>query len=411
MNSVKGNDHGAFQLTLSIWLDEKPEQAQSGIYDEVDIAIIGGGIIGAGCAYLLRAKGLKVALFESSSPAGGATGRCAGFVLRGIQAYYKQAVERYGRDRATEIFQFAVKNQELIRSFKEETQEDFELESCGSYLLAASLEELETLEESSRLMNEDGFEVEFLRNDPIDRGFYGALFNRLDFAVNPAKLVRALLKASSASVFEREEVSRIEKSHNGSAIILRTPKRKIACDKLLIAANAYAPLIEPWFSDAITTVRGQIIVTKPLKKRIIDSICYANYGYEYFRQLADNRLLLGGCRQFFREEEEKTFADCLTRSVQTALENYLKNRFSDFAGIPVDYRFSGLMAFTRDGLPLVGELERLSGAYFAVGMNGHGLGYGLNMSRLLVDCALEGKEPGIFDARRLTEHRDAVSRL
>ena len=58
------------------------------------------------------------------------------------------------------------------------------------------------------------------------------------------------------------------------------------------------------------------------------------------------------------------------------------------------------MGFTSDGLPIVGEMKKIPGLFYAVGCNGHGLGYGLNMSRLLVDHALDGRAPGIFAADR-----------
>jgi len=55
-------------------------------------------------------------------------------------------------------------------------------------------------------------------------------------------------------------------------------------------------------------------------------------------------------------------------------------------------------------------LKHLTGAYFAVGCNGHGLGYGINMSRLLVAVALDGASPGIFDAgRKLTSAAPALA--
>ena len=75
-------------MTLSVWLDKAPEKPQ----EEVDIVIIGGGIVGAGSAFWLsKRKGLKVLLLESGKLAGGASGRNAGFVLRGLHTYYNEA--------------------------------------------------------------------------------------------------------------------------------------------------------------------------------------------------------------------------------------------------------------------------------------------------------------------------------
>lgn len=387
-------------MTLPIWLDEMTGALPEACAEHVDVAIIGGGIIGAGCAYQLsRRGGFKVALFDSCGLAHGSSGRNGGFVLRGLQSYYNNAVKRYGRDAAKQIVLYGEQNQAMIKEFAGEHGNSFDLDVCGSYLLACSLEELDDLKESAQMMSEDGFEVELLKDDPVDREFYGAVHNPGDAAINPQKLVLALANASGASIYENEEVGYLDYSSKSGKIILRTSKRLLLCEKLIVATNAYAPLMEGWFRDKLQIVRGQIIVTQPLKKRILHKLCYANYGFEYFRQLPDQRLLLGGCRQAFLEEEVG-YGDMLTRPVQQALENFLKARFGEFAGVPIDYRFSGMMAFTSDGLPMMGSWPRIPGVFYAVGCNGHGLSFGLNMSKMLVEFAIDGKDAGIFDATR-----------
>ena len=47
----------------------------------IDIAIIGGGIIGMSCAYeLARQSNLRIALFDKANPASGTTGGSAGVI-------------------------------------------------------------------------------------------------------------------------------------------------------------------------------------------------------------------------------------------------------------------------------------------------------------------------------------------
>lgn len=384
-------------MTLPVWLDETPEVVETRTAERFDVVIIGGGIIGAGCAYILSQRhNLKVALVESGKIAHGSSGRNGGFVLRGTQTYYNNAAKLYGRETAANVFRFAEENQRLIREFAEKFGNCFDYEPCGSYLLACSLEELEDLAESAQLMQEDGFALQLLKEDPLERDFYGAVVNPNDVGINPVKFVRALTSASNVRLLENETVVRVE--YEG-AVSVQTAARTLRCDKALLATNAYTPLLLSWFTDKVQPARGQALVTKPLRKQIVDKLCYANYGWEYFRQLKDNRLLLGGCRQLYLGEEVG-YADMTTKPVQTALQAYLKDRFSDIAGVPIDYRWSGLMGFTADGLPLVGEFEQVPGLFYAVAFNGHGLGYGLNMSKLLVEMALDGKSPGIFDSNR-----------
>ncbi|MBX9879773.1 MAG: FAD-binding oxidoreductase [Candidatus Obscuribacterales bacterium] len=379
-------------MTISIWQDElnKPRE-------KYDVVIVGSGIMGAGCAYWLSKRGLRVCIVESQHMASGASGRNAGFLLRGIHSYYNEAVKQYGRDTASMLFRFTEENVRLIGELAKRISQDFNYEPSGSYLLACSLEELHDLEESHQLMVEDGFDVEYLKQDPLDRSYYGALYNACDGGVNPVKLVKALIAESGVQLYDEEAVMSIRQDKQ---LQVMTANRIIDCDKVLLATNAYSQLLEPWFKDRVQPIKGQILVTQPLRKRILEKVCYANYGWEYFRQLPDNRFLLGGCRQCF-QDTEVGYADCTSPQVQDSLESYIKDRFPEAAGVPIDYRWSGIMAFTEDGLPLVGELERLPNVYFAVGCNGHGFSYGLNLSKLLVEVAVAGKDAGIFSSRRL----------
>lgn len=390
-------------MTRSIWLDQQAQeeegQKSSASYD---VVIIGGGLIGAATAYYLtNRKNLSVCLVESNQVGRATSARNAGFVLRGIQTYYDECVRKFGRESAEYIYRFAEENQQLLREFHDQSSVDISLEECGSYILAASIEELEELEESHELMREDSFEVELLKEDPLDRGYYGALYSKRDLGINPYKLTQALIEASRVNIIENEHILRVESLPDDGGLEVIGTKTSFSAERVLLTTNAYSSLIDPWFQKIYHPVRGQILVTQPLNKEIVDKICYANYGWVYFRQLANKRFMLGGRRQMFREREIG-FADIITPEVQSALEEYMKDFFEDVVGAPIDYRFSGVMAYTNDGIPVVDEHPHLKGLFYALGFNGHGLGYGLRMAKHLIAHALDGEDPGVFSASRKT---------
>ncbi len=351
-------------MTISVWLDQRssPGGAKAETV-EADLAIIGGGIVGAATAYYasLRLGTKNIVVLEAGQIAGGASGRNGGFVLRGIRTYYDSCIKHYGRDIAAFVYKFGESNQRLIRDFVRDEDADIDYDPCGSYLLASSLEELDELSHSSRLMAEDGFAVELLPDDPLDRGYYGALYNADDFGINPVKLVRSLLARSRAQVLAEQPVRRLE-VHSEGGIKVTATDYVVLAKKVILATNAYMPLLEPSFIDRISPVRGQMFATAPLKRRLLEKICYANCGFEYFRQLPDRRLVLGGCRQSFLDQEVG-YGDLVTRNIQTELEHYMKDHFPELAGVHIEHRWSGVMAFTVDGLPLVGELPHMPGSF------------------------------------------------
>jgi gamma-glutamylputrescine oxidase len=108
-------------MTISVWLDERSGDEDARVQTvEADLAIIGGGIIGAAVAYYAHRLGIKnIVLLEAGKIAGGASGRNGGFVLRGIHTYYDACVSQYGREAAAHVYKFGEENQRLIRAFIE----------------------------------------------------------------------------------------------------------------------------------------------------------------------------------------------------------------------------------------------------------------------------------------------------
>ena len=79
---------------------------------------------------------------------------------------------------------------------------------------------------------------------------------------------------------------------------------------------------------------------------------------------------------------------------------YLRARFPDVQA-PIARRWAGIMAFTADGLPLVGRLPGIPHAAFAAGFNGHGLSLGAGAAERAVDLLLNNRHPGAISAERL----------
>jgi gamma-glutamylputrescine oxidase len=187
-------------MTVSYWQDAQ----ESKVHENADVAIIGGGIGGATAAYWLsKRKGLKVVLLEAQKVAAGASGRDAGFAVRTLFAYYNQAISIYGKKKAQWLLKFNEDSLGYLGDIaKDYGGERFSFNKCGSYLLACSPAELKDLDESAQLMTEDGFAVECLSRDPLERGYLGALFNPGDVSIHTSNLVKLLLEVSNCKVLE-----------------------------------------------------------------------------------------------------------------------------------------------------------------------------------------------------------------
>lgn len=233
------------------------------------------------------------------------------------------------------------------------------VEQTGSLALAVEDAEAEALEESAALLHEDGFDVRLDPGDPLERGFRAALRYPDDVTVDAAMLTQALLTASDVAVHEGTEVYNLEPE--GAGMRVWAQGRTVFCNAVVLAINGYAPLFDFYFADKVAPTRSLVFATEPLNGAVLEQPCYADYGYEYCRQLPDRRLLLGGWRrprphsrplsQQGGETQETEPGDV----VQNGLIRFASRHFPEIETHSVN-RWSGVMGFTPDGLPLVGRL-------------------------------------------------------
>jgi glycine/D-amino acid oxidase-like deaminating enzyme len=377
-------------MSVSIW--QTPEAAPPA---RADIVIIGAGLIGSYLALRLSALEREVLVLEARHVAGGASGRNGGLLLSGIARSYGQACRDYGRTAAYDLWRLTERNRETMIGWA--TRLGTPVRRCGSYTLACTPEQAEDLRESAALLHEDGVAVEWRASDPLGRGFLAAVGHQADGAIQAALLTAALLRASSASLRETAEVYALESQHDG--VLVRARGGDVLAQQVILATNAWTPLLVDEFAGLIAPGRGQVLATAPAP-RLIERSCSCDDGFEYFQQLPDGRLVLGGFRRL-AFDEERTYADNTTPLIQRALDEFMAQHFPELAGVAVERRWSGTMAFTEDGLPLVGRLRRDERIAFAVAFNGHGLGLGVVAAEDLANAIEHGGQvESMFAARR-----------
>jgi glycine/D-amino acid oxidase-like deaminating enzyme len=384
-------------MTLPLWLDEpySPRPAFAGDL-RVDLAILGGGVTGVSAAWFLASRGCRVALLERDVLASGATGRNAGFLLCGVASTYSVAVKSHGRERARALWALSRDNHALLRGLVEQEKIDCLYARRGSTTLALSEQEAKALARSAAQLTEDGFRAEFLDDTAAARAFPGSgvlagLHHPDDGEIHPARFVRGLARSAEdrgARIYERTPVTKI--SSTADSVTLETPGGRLSASMLLLATNAYTGLLHPYFEGAIVGMRGQMFATEPCPEHLIPNPVYVDFGFEYFRQLPDGRILAGGGRRASLDTE-LTFVDRPTDKVQGAIESFLYSCFPGARRLRITHRWAGIMGFSCDELPNVGPLPGSVNTYVAAGYHGHGMGYAVAAAKSVSEMMLDGK--------------------
>jgi glycine/D-amino acid oxidase-like deaminating enzyme len=186
-------------------------------------------------------------------------------------------------------------------------------------------------------------------------------------------------------------------------VIIKTNKNIFNSPMAVLATNAYSKLLDNFFAEKVFPTRGQVLVTEPINLELFEGkVIYADYGYEYFRQLPNKRILVGGFRQQYAQTEIG-FSDETTWDIQEGLYNFLIEHFPQTQGIKITHRWAGLMGFSVDGMPLIGSLPKYPNIIASVGFTGHGMAFGFVLGKGLAEQILTGKSSyplNIFSIKR-----------
>jgi glycine/D-amino acid oxidase-like deaminating enzyme len=364
-------------MDVPYWLEEatpsRPDSRQDG---RVDVAIVGAGVTGCSAALRLAEGGLRVRVHDARGIAGGASGRNGGFALGGGAARYDVARETYGAEQASAFWRWTNGALERMAGLAGDA-----LLRTGSYRLAGDEEEREGIRLEYEALREDGFEAEWLDDVPGGAAglFHGAISHPGDGALQPARFVRrlaALAGQAGAEIREHDPVEEVD---------------ALDADRVLVATDGYGHGLVPELADAIWPTRGQVLASEPLDRVLYDRPHYARQGFDYWQQLPDGRILLGGFRDV-SIMDELTDVEETTPTIQASLESFLHELVGEDVG--VTHRWAGIFGLTQDMLPLVGSVPGRDGRlWVAGGYSGHGNVLGFACGELVADAILGRESP------------------
>jgi glycine/D-amino acid oxidase-like deaminating enzyme len=373
----------------SLWLDDVPRgeagtpwRSAADPDARAEFAIVGAGVTGCACALALAERGRSVAVYDAGHVAGGASGRNGGFALRGAAPAYDEARERLGRDHAQALWQLSERALNRMGALAGDA-----LRRSASLRLAVDGAELESLRREHDALREDGFAVEWLAElSGVCAGrFAGAIRHPGDGSLHPARWVRRLARhaaSAGARFYEEHPIANLD---------------ALRADHVVVATDGYTHGLVPELDAAIVPARGQVLATVQLQERLFDVPHYARHGYDYWQQLPDGRLVVGGWRETDLDGETTRVED-VTPAIQERIESFVRDLLGELPEIT--HRWAGIFGVTESKLPYVGPLARDERVWIAAGYSGHGNVLGLACGEL-VGRSLAGEdvpELGLFDS-------------
>ena len=390
------------------WLDALPAREASPPLEgaaETDLCVVGGGFTGLWAA--LQAKsddaGRDVMLLEAETIGYGASGRNGGFLSASLTHGIENGLSRFPDELAT-LERLGRENYDGLRDDLTRHGIDCDFEETGALHLATEPYQLSELQESAELARGYGHEVELLDGEAaraeIHSPLYlGGVWVRGGRAlVDPGTLAAGLGRAArEAGVRVHEHTPVRGLRSRGDRIELRTPAGEVRARSVVLATNAYPPLLRQ-LRRYVVAVYDYVLVTEPLsaeQKRAIgwqrrQGLSDGGNQFHYFRLTADDRILYGGYDAVYRygspveprlDDHEPTFAK---------LAQHFFATFPQLEGLRFSHRWGGAIDTCSRFSVFFGTAHRGRVAY-AAGYTGLGVGATRFGARVALDL-LDGRE-------------------
>lgn len=331
-----------------------------------DVIVVGGGAVGAACAYALSRRGVAVTVLEPGPAAGAATPAAAGMLAPFAEAEPDDpmlAMAVRARDRYTE----------LVPDLEEATGHEIGFHTDGILQLAFTEEELARHKTTLTWQRQAGFPVDWLSSDEVRAmapgvgpDVLGAKLAPEDGALNPTALRDALLECAVTHhgatllpegaeqlVFEGERV-----------VGVRTAGGTVSADAVVIAAGCWSGKVRGLpRSLPVEPVRGQIL-SLPWPEQDPPVIVYCGTGYVMER---------GGQAICGSTMERVGFDSATTEDGLRGIREMVSRIYPSLGtAAPLD-SWAGLRPMASDRRPIVGPDPVVTNLWYATGHGRNGI--------------------------------------
>ena len=384
---------------LSFWVTSTPETSYPRLEPnlQVDVAVIGGGILGITAAYLLQQEGRSVAVIEGDRIARGVTGYTTAKISSSQHLIYSQLVKKFGEDGART---YGGSNQaalERIAALVEELGIDCDFERQDNYVYTESASELDSVREEAQVAASLGLPADFVTESPLPFPIQGAVRFTNQAQFHPRKYLLALaerIHGDGGYIFEETTALDVEEGEPCKVI---TDQGSLIATDVIVATNL--PFLDRGlFFTKVHPMRSYVVAGYVDRASAPDGMhISAESPTRSVRLIPDGDrtlLMLGG-------EGHKTGQEPDTEARYRKLEDDARSRFGLTS---IDYRWSSQDASPVDLVPYVGRMTRRSEHLFTgTGFRKWGMTNGTLAALLLTDRIVGRDNPWaeLYDSKRL----------
>jgi len=362
-----------------------------------DCLVVGGGVSGALCAYLLAESGVNTVLIDKRTIASGSTLANTGLIQYSNDKTLTSLIYTFGEEQAVRFYQLCREAVDKLIKLGESLNKDARFHPRNSLYFASTEEDAGLLHKEYETLRKYNFPAEWWDKTLIAERFPferpGAIYNVGDAEGNPYAFVHGLIAAAACmglTVFENTELTGFEFRQDG--VLCRAGKQNIRARHVIIATGYETRKFHKERGAYLTS--SYVMVSEPAEhfddwfERCL--LWETARPYLYLRTTPDKRILIGGL-------DEPLTGGKLDESRYlhqgTCLLRKLHELFPDKRGLKADYTWGGVFGQSRDGLPFFGTHPSYPRCYFLEGYGGNGTVYSMIAAEMITDVLLGKVRP------------------
>lgn len=342
-------------------------------------------------AHQFSSAGHRTIVIDKRDIGFGSTSATTAMIQYEIDKPLYKLAEVVGREAAVDSYLEGISAIGKLKALIESLSLDCGFKTQRSLHIARYQKDVPGLRKEFEYRNEVGIDVEWLSKEKVMQRFdlvsEGAILSETAASMDAYRFAHLLLahdlKHHDLKVFDHTALEKVVYGKSNNKVIVSSGA-SITCDYIIYATGYEShEMIKSNIGRLLSTYA---CISEPIEKfppTLHQTILWNTQDpYFYCRTTDDNRILIGGEDEDFKDPEKR---DALIDKKETDLIKNFRHLMPDVKFIP-DFTWAGTFSSTKDSLPYMGSHPKYRRSFFLLGFGGNGITFSVMGMKILSDA-------------------------